>query len=291
MNRPTQGHLRAIAVERNRLLRLTMLAGFAAGLLFTVATFAARSDAAVVGSRAGEPTIVLVHGAWANSSSWDGVTTRLQSAGYMVDVEANPLRGLLSDADYLDDYLSTIDGPVVLVGHSYGGAVITNAATTAANVKALVYIDAFAPDQGETVVGLATAMPGSAIGGDPTSVFDAAPYPTAPPGDVDLYVKQKLFTTAFANDLPIRQARVLAAAQRPVAFSALATPSGTPAWKTIPSWYFVGTRDHVLPPAEQLFMARRANATTVEVPASHLAMVSHPAAVARLILAAAQHVH
>lgn len=290
MNHPTHRQSEA-AVEPGRLVQLMTLAGIAAGALLLFATSVARSSAAVERPRVATPTIVLVHGAWANSASWDGVTSRLQAAGYTVDVEANPLRGLLSDAAYLDAYLSTIDSPVVLVGHSYGGAVITNAATSAPNVKALVYIDAFAPDKGETVVGLATAKPGSAIGGDPKTVFDSAPYPGAPEGDVDLYVKQKLFTTAFANGLPAAEAWALAAAQRPVAFSALTTPSGKPAWKTIPSWYFVGTLDNVLPPAEQQFMAQRAHSTIVAARAPHMAMVSRPAAVARLILAAARHAH
>ena len=154
---------------------------------------AAQSSAAPAKARKdAKPTVVLVHGAWADSSSWAGVVKRLQHDGYTVDVFPTPLRGLLSDAAYLRDYLDAISGPIVLVGHSYGGAVITNAATGDAQVKALVYIDAFAPAQGETVVQLATAQPGSAIGGDPTTVFDLVPYPGAPTGDVDLYVKQSV---------------------------------------------------------------------------------------------------
>jgi pimeloyl-ACP methyl ester carboxylesterase len=133
-------------------------------------------------------------------------------------------------------------------------------------------------------VQLATARPGSAIGGDPATVFDTAPIPGAPAGDVDLYVKKSVFPAAFANDLPARTAALLAAVQRPVAFSALVAPSGVPAWKTIPSWYFVGTADNVIPPAEQRFMAERAHADTVEVRTSHLPMVSRPRAVTRLIL-------
>jgi pimeloyl-ACP methyl ester carboxylesterase len=234
-----------------------------------------------------KPTVVLVHGAWADSSSWSGVVQRLQHDGYTVDVPPNPLRGLSSDSDYLAGYLATISGPIVLVGHSYGGAVITNAVTVAPDVKALVYINAFAPDQGETVVQLATARPGSAIGGDPATVFDAVPIPGAP-GDVDLYVKQSVFPDAFANDLPPKTAAVLAAVQRPVAFSALVAPSGAPAWKTIPSWYLVGAADNVISPAQQRFMAERARADTVEIRASHLPMVSRPAAVTRLIVDAAE---
>jgi pimeloyl-ACP methyl ester carboxylesterase len=234
------------------------------------------------------PTVVLVHGAWADGSSWSSVVRRLQRDGYRVDAPANPLRGLASDAAYLSSYLQTISGPVVLVGHSYGGAVITNAVTGDPDVKALVYINGFAPDQGETVVQLATAQPGSAIGGDPATVFDAVPIPGAPAGDVDLYVKKAVFPNAFANDLPRETGRVLAAVQRPIAFSALVAPSGAPAWKTIRSWYLVGTDDNVIPPAEQRFMARRANAKTVEIRASHLSPVSRPAAVTRLIRRAAE---
>jgi pimeloyl-ACP methyl ester carboxylesterase len=257
-------------------------------LTMTVRSAAAGPSAAAAKAEDAKPTVVLVHGAWADSSSWSKVVRRLQQDGYTVAVPPNPLRGLTGDSAYLASYLNTISGPVVLVGHSYGGAVITNAATGDSDVKALVYIDAFAPDEGETVVQLATAEPGSAIGGDPETVFDAVPIPGAPGGDVDLCVKKSVFPDAFANDLPRKTAAVLAAVQRPVAFSALVTPSGAPAWETIPSWYFVGTRDRVLPPAEQRFMAERADANTVEVKASHLPMVSRPGAVTKLIMEAAE---
>jgi pimeloyl-ACP methyl ester carboxylesterase len=236
-----------------------------------------------------KPTVVLVHGAWADSSSWNGVVRRLQHDGYPVDVPPDPLRGLASDAAYIDAYLHSITGPIVLVGHSYGGAVITNAATGNPNVKALVYVDAFVPDQGESVVQLAAAQPGSALAvADPTTVFTLVPYPGAAPGDFDLYVLPSVFRTAFANDLPSSQAAVLASTQRPVALSALTAPSGPPAWKTIPSWYLVGTADHVLPAAEQRAMATRAQSHIVAVNAGHLSMISHPKSVEQLILAAAR---
>jgi pimeloyl-ACP methyl ester carboxylesterase len=236
-----------------------------------------------------KPTVVLVHGAWADSSSWSGVVARLQGDGYPVDVPPNPLRGLLTDAAYLADFLHTISGPIVLVGHSYGGAVITNAAVGNPNVKALVYVDAFVPAQGETVVQLAGAQPGSALAvADPSTVFTFAAYPGAATGDADAYIQPRVFPAAFANDLPARTAAVLAATQRPVTLSALNTPSGPPAWRTIPSWDVVGTADHVLPTAEQLAMARRAHAHIVKIRASHLSMISQPKAVEHVIRRAAE---
>jgi pimeloyl-ACP methyl ester carboxylesterase len=236
-----------------------------------------------------KPTVVLVHGAWADSSSWSDVVERLQRDGYAVDVLPNPMRGLFSDAAYLADFLATLTGPIVLVGHSYGGAVVTNAATGNANVKALVYIDAFVPDLGESVVQLAGAQPGSALAvQDPATVFKFAPYPGSPANDFDAYILPSVFPSAFANDLPSRTAAVLASTQRPVTLSALGTPSGVPAWRSIPSWYLIGAQDHVLPPAEQLIMANRAHAHIVTVDASHLSMISHPQAVARLIVDAAR---
>jgi pimeloyl-ACP methyl ester carboxylesterase len=272
--------------QMNRTARRWAAAGLLGLLAAILLAHAARPAAATKPGHA-KPTVVLVHGAWADSSSWSAVVRNLQRDGYTVTVPPNPLRGLSSDAAYLAAYLNTISGPIVLVGHSYGGAVITNAATGDPDVKALVYVNAFAPDEGETVVQLATAQPGSAIGGDPATVFDTVPIPGAP-GDVDLYVKQSVFPAAFANDLPIKTAAVLAAVQRPVAFSALVAPSGDPAWRTIPSWYFVGTADNVIPPAQQRIMAARAHAHTVEVRASHLPMVSRPGDVTRLILSAAK---
>ena len=171
----------------------------------------------------------------------------------------------------------------MLVGHSYGGAVITNAATGNANVKALVYVNAYLPDQGEDVVHLTGARPGSALGGDPATVFDFAPYPGAPAGDVDVYVKPEVFIQAFANDLSRRVARALAASQRAVALGALTEPSGPPAWKTIPSWSVVGTVDRVIPVAQQKAMSQRARARITTVKAGHLSPISRPRVVARVI--------
>jgi pimeloyl-ACP methyl ester carboxylesterase len=232
-----------------------------------------------------KPTIVLVHGAWADSSSWDQVVRRLQQKGYTVDVPPNPLRGLTSDAAYIGSFLKSIAGPVVIVGHSYGGAVITNAAVVGGPVKALVYVNAFIPATGDTVLQPATAQPGSQLGGDPTKVFNLVPFAGIPAG-VDLYVKPSLFPDAFANGLPAETAAVLAATQRPIAFNALSEPSGVPAWMLVPSWSLVGTADHVIPPAQQAFMSKRANAHIVEINAPHLSMISDPDAVTDIILKA-----
>lgn len=233
-----------------------------------------------------KPTVVLVHGAWADASGWVGVIQRLQADGYPVIAPANPLRGLSGDAAYVATLVRSIAGPVILVGHSYGGAVVTNAAAGNPNVKALVFVDAFVPDQGETVLQLATAKPGSCLGGDPTKVFNLVP--AAPGGDVDLYIKPNLFHGCFANDLSDIDAAVLASAQRPVTLSALAVPSGIPAWRTIPSWYVLGTADRVIPPAEQRTMAERAHAHVTEVDAMHPSMISHPKTVADVIVEAAR---
>ena len=266
-----------------------------------VAGLAALAGLAVVGSAAASthspaashhpsgprPTIVLEHGAWANGASWNGVVRRLQADGYTVDVPPNPLMGLAFDPAYLADFLHTISGPIVLVGHSYGGAVITNAATGNKQVKALVYVDGFAPDQGQTLGQLVSSVPGSCVvATDPTTIFNLATFPGAPAGVFDAYYKQNLFPACFANGLPLREARVLAATQEPLSTIALSQQSGVPAWKTIPSWAVVGTADRVILPAIQLAMARHAHAHITKVHAPHLSMVSNPGVVTRVILKA-----
>jgi len=236
-----------------------------------------------------KPTIVLVHGAWADGSSWSAVTSKLQSAGYTVDVEANPLRGLATDAQYLRDLLATIPGPVVLVGHSYGGMVTTSAATGNPNVKALVYVDAFIPDQGDSVGALAAAQPGSDL--DPNSSITAVPIHDAGGNVVnaDVYIKPDQFAGLFAGGIPAKQAAVLAATQRPLTATTLSeTLAGVPAWKTIPSWDLIGTADKVLPPAEQQIMAHRAGAHITKIDAPHLSMISDPDAVTDVIVDAAR---
>jgi pimeloyl-ACP methyl ester carboxylesterase len=253
-----------------------------------VTTLTVASPAAAGGGHATasgpKPTIVLVHGAWADSSSWTQVIARLTGDGYPVLAAPNPLRGPAQDAAYVAAFVAErTTGPVVLVGHSYGGTVITNAATGDPDVKALVFVNAFAPDAGESVIGLL-----SSVGPVDTSVFDAVHYPGAPDGDVDLYLKKEAYTGAFADDLPRTTALGLAATQRPITLSALSAPSGTPAWRTIPSWYLVGTADHIIAPALQRTMADRADSTVVSVRASHASPVSRPGAVADLIVRAAR---
>jgi pimeloyl-ACP methyl ester carboxylesterase len=244
------------------------------------------ASATGTGSAAGpKPSIVLVHGAWADSSSWDAVAGRLQRDGYTVYVPPNPLLGLSYDPAFLRDFLNTLSGPIILVGHSYGGAVITNAATGDPNVKALVYVDAFAPARGQTIGQLVSAHPGSCV--LPQANVTAQPYPGAPKGAVDVYIKQSVFGSCMANGLPAREANVLAATQRPLTSIALTQKSGVPAWKTIPSWAVVGTADHAIPPAELLTMARQAHAHMTMAPgAPHLSMIYDPGLVTRVILKA-----
>ena len=285
--------MKKIEAARRRLFRRGgIIAGLAAVAGLAVAGSAVASAGSPVAPHHAEsgplPTIVLVHGAWANGSSWDGVAQRLQRDGYTVDVPVNPLQGLAYDPVYLADFLHSISGPIVLVGHSYGGAVITNAATGNAQVKALVYVDAFAPAKGQTLGGLVSTVPGSCVvAADPTTIFNLAPYPGAPAGVYDAYVKQSLFPSCFANGLPAKEAQRLAATQEPLSTIALGQPSGVPAWLTIPSWAVVGTADRVIPPAEQLAMARQAGARITEVDAPHLSMVSDPGVVTRVIVQAA----
>ena len=237
---------------------------------------------------ASKPSIVLVHGAWADSGSWDAVVRRLQGMGYTIYVPPNPLRGLSNDSGTIADFLSTIPGPIVLVGHSYGGAVITNAATGNTNVKALVYVDAFIPAAGEVVSQLITDPSSCLAVPDLSTVLDFVPFPGAPAGVFDAYVKQSLFPGCFANGLGAARGGVLAATQRPLSTAAFAEPSGVPAWQTLSSWAVVGTHDHVIPKSDQLAMANRAHAHITKVDAPHLSMISSPSAVVRVIVEAAQ---
>ena len=235
-----------------------------------------------------KPTIVLVHGAWADASSWNAVASELQSDGFSVLAPPNLLRGVAIDAPYITSFLAQrTSGPVVLVGHSYGGFVITNAATGADNVKALVYVDAFVPDEGETVFQILGGS-GSAFDiPDPTTVFDLVGYPGAPEGDVEAFLKADTVHNSFAQDLRESDRWLIAAGQRPITLGANTTPSGPAAWKALPSWGVIGTEDRVIPPDTQRHMAERAGATITDVAGSHVSMVSHPEATIDAIRAAA----
>ena len=284
---------RAARPARLRLIIITAVLAVATLAAVTTQASAHASSSHVSGWSGGsKPTIVLEHGAWADASSWSAVIARLQADGFTVYAPPNPLRGLPQDSAYLQDFLTqntALAGqPVVLVGHSYGGAVITNAAVNNSEVKALVYVDAFIPDRNETLAQLVSAQPGSCLAGNPPDIFNLVPYPGAPAGDVDTYIKQNLVPGCFASGLPASQAAVIAATQRPLAASTLGEPSGPPAWKTIPSWDVIGTADRVLPPAEQIFMAKRAGAHITKVNAGHLSMIADPGVVAQVIEQAAQ---
>ncbi|MFE7835053.1 alpha/beta fold hydrolase [Streptomyces sp. NPDC057474] len=232
-----------------------------------------------------KPTVVLEHGAFADSSSWSGVIERLRQSGYPVVAAANPLRGPASDAAYLRSVLDRVEGPVVLVGHSYGGTVISDAAVGREDqVKALVYIAAFLPDEGESTLGLSNKFPGSTLG----NAIEAVPYslPGGASGD-DVYIKPDKFRQQFAADVSPDEAAVMAATQRPIAAAALEEQATRAAWKTIPSWSLIATKDFNIPAAAQRFMSERAGARTVEVRASHAVPVSKPGAVSRIIEQAA----
>jgi len=236
-------------------------------------------------SPATKPTVVLVHGAFADASGWAGVITRLQDDGYPVIAPANPLRGLSSDAAYLRTVLDTISGPIVLVGHSYGGAVITNAATGDPDVQALVYVAAFALAEGENV-----AQASALAGGSNDLLSHLVLRPFGPgANDLDAYIDPVAFRQTFAQDVSRRTTDVMAASQRPAALATLGEPSGPPAWAEIPSWYLVAHDDHTIPPVAGRAMAARAGSHTVEIRSSHVAMVSHPGTVTRLVERAAQH--
>lgn len=268
--------------------RYAAVSALFATLLMTLFLSSAPSSAegpAARSARAAEsgtkPTIVLVHGGWADSSGWNAEIAAFQREGYPVIAPANPLRGLSSDAAYLRSVLQTIDGPIVLVGHSYGGAVISNAAVGVPNVEALVYIAAFAPDAGESLAQLVTKYPGTQITPD---ALTERPYPLADGGQgVDLYLKPAVFREAFAGDLPRKVTDLMQATQRPFSVAAFGEPSAEPAWKTVSSWYLVATADHAIPPAAQEFMARRGNATVARVKASHVPMQSQPDATIQII--------
>jgi len=229
-------------------------------------------------------TIVLVHGAFAESASWDGVIDPLTAEGNRVVAAANPLRGLAADAAAVSDLVRTIEGPVVLVAHSYGGAVISNVDADAGEIAGLVYVNGFAPDAGENCFQLAAMFPGSMLGEE-----TARPVPRSD-GTTDLYITPDSFHDIFCQDIPAPQAALLAKTQRPATQEALVEPSGTrPLWKDVPSWFLIGEEDRIIPADLQRHMADRARAQrTVAVEgASHAILVSRPDATVHPILEAA----
>lgn len=259
--------------------RRTVLAGAAAA---GVAAAVAGPAAASGDSARPKPTIVLVHGAFADATGWSRVITYLTRDGHSVIAPPNPLRGVHADSAYLAAFLDTLPGPLVLVGHSYGGMLITNAAHDNERVRALVYVAAFAPDEGETVPGLQTKFPGTKLS---EAALDFRPHPRG----VDGYVKRSAFHEVFAGDLSRSEADLLWATQRPGDTATLSEKSGPPAWRTVPSsFYLVAREDNLIPAAAQRFMAKRAGAHTVEVKASHVAMISQPRTTAALIGKAAR---
>jgi len=259
------------------LTTLAALVGLSALFLLTASNPAASASA----SGGPKPTLVLVHGAWADASGWSQVTRRLQKDGYRVLAPAMPLRSVDGDAAYLQSILAQEEGPFVLVGHSYGGVVITNAAEGNADVDALVYVNGFVPDIGEDILHLAGE--GTLV---PTSIAVKG-YPPFGPTDVDIYIKPESFHETLAGDLSEKTAAILAVTQRPISLAAASGPTTATAWKTIPSWYLLGTEDRTITPAAQRHMAERARAAIEEVDAAHLSLISRPGKVARLIQDAA----
>ncbi|MGW5234232.1 alpha/beta fold hydrolase [Streptomyces nodosus] len=246
----------------------------------TADTAPAATDATTAPAR---PTIVLVHGAFADASSWNGVVERLQHRGYTVIAPANPLRGLYNDSTYIASVLDSIKGPMVLVGHSYGGAVISLAAEGNARVTSLVYVSALMPDVGESGMSLSARFP-SAL----ATATKSVPYRAA--GGVtgtDLYLKPDRLHQVFAADLPESTARLLAVTQRPAATTAFSEKDKVAAWKHIRSWFLVAKHDRTINPDQERYEARRAGSHTVEIDSSHVAMLAHPEAVTDLILRAA----
>ena len=253
-------------------------------VISALAFFAALAVAPIAApAQSGKPTIVLVHGAWADSSSWNLVIIQLQGAGFRVLAPPNMLRGLAPDAASVANFVKSVPGPVVLVGHSYGGAVVSAASPSDPNVKALVYVDAFVPDQGDSCLSLLSGGPPP-----PQDLFIPVPFATATGGDADLFFNPKYYGAVFASDLPKAMSDLMAVTQRPLTNSALNDKApAAEGWKTIPSWYVVGDGDLVIPPKVQLFMATRAKAHITHAPgASHPSMLSHPETTVAAIMAA-----
>ena len=275
---------RSTHVSLRHLLLSLLIAVLALSGVFAVTASAAASPQP--DSHRAKPTIVLVHGAFADASGWNGVADRLQRRGYTVVAPANPLRGIHADSAYIHSYLSQISGPILLVGHSYGGAVISNAAYGIKNVIGLVFVSGFAPDKGEVL--------GQVEAGSKDSVLNTAlvplNYPVGPGAHtaVEYIIKPSLFHSVFAADLSAKESALMAATQRPAAAAAFSEPSGPPAWKTLPSWAVIATGDKAAGSDVLLAMAKRAGAKITLLKGSHVIMISQPKAVADVILSAAQ---
>jgi pimeloyl-ACP methyl ester carboxylesterase len=270
---------RSSPLDRSRPLTPLLAAALAAILLS-----AALPATDALARTSAKPTIVFVHGAFADASGFGAVTSRLQRRGYTVISPANPLRGPASDAAAVASVMKTVDGPIVLVAHSYGGAVITEAANEVSNVKALVYLNGLALDAGESNLGITERFPNQFA-----DVLLPRPFqqPDGTQG-TDLYIDPASFRSFFAADVPARIVARMASAQRPLSLAGAQEKSTAPAWKTIPSWYLIGRQDEVINPAAQRFMAERANAHTTAIDSSHASYISHPAKVTKLILRAAR---
>jgi pimeloyl-ACP methyl ester carboxylesterase len=237
------------------------------------------------------PTVVLLHGSFADASGFNDVIERLQNRHYPTIAPPNPLRTLMTDSAYVRSVLDSIDSPIVLVAHSYGGMVITNAATGHPNVKALVYINGFAPAEGESANDLASRFPGSMLTPDHLTV---RPHPAtdSTQSGQEAYINADAFREAFAADVVPGTTATMAATQRPIDLAALQQPSGPPAWETIPSWFIIGQEDHTIPADLHRYMAERAGAIrAVELPASHVVMTSWPSEVVDVIVEAAESRH
>ncbi|WP_031025585.1 alpha/beta fold hydrolase [Streptomyces sp. NRRL WC-3725] len=271
-----------------RTVTTSLLAGAAALGTAGIAHAAPAAGRPATGhGRPADPTIVLIHGAFADGSSWRAVVQRLLRQGHRVLTPALPLRGLASDAAYIRSVLESVGGPIVLVGHSYGGAVISQAAADLPRVKALVYIAAFVPEIGESALQLTDKFPGSTLG--QATVTHRYPLPDGGQGE-ELVIRKDLFRNQFAAGVPVPTAQVMAAGQRPITLAALQEPATAAAWKKIPSWYLVAAEDRNIPPAAERWMAERAHAHTVTVRAPHAVSVSDPGPVTDLILRAARSV-
>ncbi|WP_075033491.1 alpha/beta hydrolase [Streptomyces mirabilis] len=269
--------------SRSRIRRVhVMTAGCAVAISTVLATPVAADGGKTTTSTTTKPTIVLVHGAFADASSWNGVVERLERRGYTVIAPANPLRGLYTDSTYIASVLDSIKGPIVLAGHSYGGAVISTAAAANPRVKSLVYVSALMPDVGESGMSLGAKFP-SELGTATKSV----PYRAGGVSGTDLYLKPDRIHPVFAADLPENTARVMAVTQRPAATTAFSETAKAAAWKHIPSWFLVAKQDKTINPDQERFEAKRAGSHTVEINSSHVAMISHPDAVTALLLQAA----